>query len=151
MTGERIRAMRFGTGELFLRQRAGYSLMELLLVLVIFGIVAGIAMPSAQKVGRGTRLTSGAQQLIGDMRLARTEAIRRNTSIYVARTGTSTYHIQNIGDRTLPEGVTFASGPDTVRFAAFGPVLTGAAVYSLSLNGKTASVRVGPSGHASVP
>jgi prepilin-type N-terminal cleavage/methylation domain-containing protein len=143
--------MRFGAVKLFLRHRGGYSLIELLLVLAIFGIVAGIATPSAQKVGRGTRLTSGAQQLIGDMRLARTEAIRRNTSIYVARTGASTYHIQNIGDRTLPEGVTFASGPDTIRFAAFGPVLTGAAVYSLTVSGKTASVRVGPSGHASVP
>lgn len=130
--------------------RGGFTLLELLIVMAIMAIVAGIAVPSLQSVTRLTRLETGGQNFMGDLRLARTEAIRRNRSVYVAKTGADTYTIEYIGDRTLREGVTFSSGPDTVRFAAFGPLQTGMATYMLELEGKTRTVRLSAAGNASV-
>jgi type II secretion system protein H len=132
------------------RNQPGFTLLEVLVVIMIMGVAAGVALPPLQAASRTSRLEASAQQLIGDLRVARTEAIRRNAAVYVARTGASTYHVQHVGHRSLPDGVTFQSGPDTVRFAAFGPVLTGAATYSLRLKLASTTVRVTTAGNAHV-
>lgn len=132
------------------RCRGGFTLLELLIVMAILTIVAGIAVPAMQAAARLTRMETGGQTFMGDLRLARMEAIRRNRSVYVAKTGLDTYTIEYIGARTLREGVTFGSGPDTVRFAAFGPVQTGMATYTLQLDGETRTVRLSAAGNASV-
>jgi prepilin-type N-terminal cleavage/methylation domain-containing protein len=130
-------------------RRGGYTLLELVIVMVILSIVAGIAVPAMQSAAQSSRLETGRQTFIGDLRLARTEAIRRNRSVYVAMTSPSTYTIEYIGGRTLKEGVTFESAPDTVRFAAFGPLQTGMATYVLDLDGTNTTVRLSAAGNAS--
>ena len=129
--------------------RAGYTITELLIVMMTIAIVVVIALPPMFATIRGTRLESARQALIGDLRLARMEAIRRNVGINVQKTSTTTYTIDSIGVRTLEDGVTFTSGPATLRFAPFGPVPTGAATYTLHLNGKSATVTVSTAGNAS--
>jgi type II secretion system protein H len=140
--------MRSTAGRVLLRNRRGFTLLEVLVVVVIIGAVLALAVPPLQAVSQRTELSSGAQQLIGDLRLARTEAIRRNTSVFVARTGSSTYQIQYVGARTLPGEVRFNSGPDTVRFAAFGPVVTGTSTYALRRGTRTMNVVLTAAGHA---
>ncbi len=77
--------------------------------------------------------------------------MRRNASVYVAKKDSVTYEIQYVGDRTLPNNVVFGgSSPDTVRFASFGPTLTGPVTYTLSLGGNSATVLVEASGMAVV-
>jgi prepilin-type N-terminal cleavage/methylation domain-containing protein len=132
------------------RNQAGFTLLEVIVVIAIMGVAASVALPPLLTASRTSRLEVSVQQLIGDLRVARTEAIRRNAPVYVARTGGSTYHVQHVGHRSLPDGVTFQSGPDTVRFAAFGPVLTGAATYSLLLEPASRTVRVTTAGIAHV-
>ena len=129
-------------------RRRGYTMMELLIVMMTMAIVIVMALPPMFTTIRGTRLESARQAFIGDLRLARMEAIRRNVSIAVERTSSTTYRIDSIGTRTLEDGVKFASGPITLRFAAFGPVPTGAATYTLQLNGKAGVVRVSTAGNA---
>jgi hypothetical protein len=46
--------------------------------------------------------------------------------------------------------VVFTSGPDTVKFAAFGPAISGAATYVLTLSGVVKNVKVSASGFANV-
>lgn len=130
-------------------RRAGYTLLELVIVLVILFLITAIAVPPLQSVVRSTRLETGRQTFIGDLRLARTEAIRRNRSVDVTLTGQRTYTIQYIGPRTLQEGVTFTGGPTTIRFAPFGPLMTGMTTYMLRLDGRNTVVRLSASGNVS--
>lgn len=136
------------TGRCSRSRRAGYTVIELLIVLMIAGIVMTIALPAMFATIRGTRLEAARQEFIGDLRLARMEAIRRNVSIAVEKTSSTTYTIDSIGTRTLADGATFTSGPTTLRFAAFGPVPTGATTYTMQLNGKSGTVRVSTAGNA---
>lgn len=131
------------------RIRPGFTLLELMVVLTIFSTLITIMLPPLMGASRRMRLESAAQSLVGDLRLARVEAIKRNRSIYVAKTGGTTYNIEILGARTLPEGVQFAStSPDTVRFAAFGVNLSGAGAFTLQLLNDTRIVRVTAGGNA---
>jgi type II secretory pathway pseudopilin PulG len=120
---------------------------ELLIVMVTVSIVVVIALPPMFATIRGTRLEAAQQAFIGDLRVARMEAIRRNVGITGERTSATTYTIDSIGARTLEEGVTFTAGPTTLRFAPYGPVPTGAVSYTLHLNGKSRIVDVNSAGH----
>lgn len=106
-------------------------------------------MPPLSSVVKSTRLETARQSFIGDMRLARTEAIRRNRTVDVTKTGVSTYTIEYIGTRTLEEGATFVSGPTTIRFAPFGPLLTGTTTYVLRLEGTNTTIRLSAAGNVS--
>ena len=128
--------------------RRGYTVVELLIIMVTVSIVVVIALPPMFATIRGTRLEAAQQAFIGDLRLARMEAIRRNVSIAVQKTSATTYTIDSIGGRTLEDGVTFTAGPTTLRFAPFGPVPTGEATYTLHLNGKSRTVFVTTAGNA---
>ncbi len=71
--------------------------------------------------------------------------------MYVAKKDSVTYEIQYVGDRTLPGNVVFeVSSPDTVRFASFGPTLTGPVTYTMSRSGYFTTVIVEASGMAGV-
>jgi prepilin-type N-terminal cleavage/methylation domain-containing protein len=54
----------------------GFSVLELLAVLMIFGVVAGIALPKFTGLIHSFRRDAAIQQIAGDVRRARTEAIR---------------------------------------------------------------------------
>jgi type IV fimbrial biogenesis protein FimT len=130
-------------------RRAGYSLLELLCVMIGIAIFSTMAVPSMMSMVRGARLESARQGLIGDLRLARMEAIRRNTSISLTVTNSTTYTVDSIGTRTLKEKATFSGSPAMLTFSSYGPLKTGAIAYTLQLGGKTTTVSVSAAGHAS--
>jgi prepilin-type N-terminal cleavage/methylation domain-containing protein len=130
------------------RVRAGYTLMELLLVLTIIGVLLSIGAPRVAQANRSGHLEWARQTFIGDVRQARQEAIRRNVSIAVRRTGATTYSIDSIGTRTLPSGVAFTGGPDSLRISPFGGVAAGPATFTMSLDGRSIAVRVSAAGLA---
>lgn len=125
-------------------------MIEMLLVVVILGILMAVVAPRFGNMRVKYQVEAAAQQLVRDLNRARTEAVKRNANVYLAKTSTTAYDLQHVGARTLPNNVTFSSGPDTVRFAAFGPAITGAATFMLTLSGVAKSVRVNASGFASV-
>ena len=124
----------------------GFSLIELLVVLVVIGTALTIALPKAAALRQGMLLDGAAQQVLGDLQRAQFEAIKRNQSLKVVLTGPTSYTVQFIGARELDGGVQFVSAPDTMRFASFGPPASGQAIYVLRLGSREKRVEISAAG-----
>ena len=69
---------------------AGFTLVELMVTVAVTGILLAIAVPAFQSTLDKRRLVGAAEQLYADLQYARTEAIKRNVSVFVSfNTGTS--------------------------------------------------------------
>ena len=64
-------------------RRGGFSLIELMIVLMLAGAILAIAAPSFTDFIRNNRLTAAANDFIGAAQLARTEAIKRQLPVAV--------------------------------------------------------------------
>lgn len=68
----------------------GFTLIELLIVIAVLGITMIIAVPSYVSYLQTNRLKGATQQLYQSLYYARTEAIKRNATVYVSfQTGSS--------------------------------------------------------------
>ena len=123
----------------------GFSLIELLVVLVVIGTALTMALPKVAAIRQRMLLDGAAQQVLGDLQRAQIEAIKRNRSLKVVLTGPTSYDIQFLGARELDGGVQFASAPDTVRFASFGPPAS-PAIYVLRLGSREKRVELSAAG-----
>jgi type IV fimbrial biogenesis protein FimT len=64
---------------------AGFSLIELLVVLTLIGIVTMLAAPSFNSAFLSNRLAAYANSFVASAQLARSEAIKRNRPVHVCR------------------------------------------------------------------
>ncbi len=95
----------------FARAR-GASLIELVLVLAIVGVLAGIAMPRYASASGRRRLTAAASRLVSDLDAARSQA--RNTSSPTTMTfgvGTGRYSWVSASVKTTGTSVDLAKSP----------------------------------------
>jgi type IV fimbrial biogenesis protein FimT len=67
------------------RQRlsTGFTLIELMTVVAIIAIVMGIAAPSLRDLILNARMSAQANDLLADLALARSEAIKRNARVAI--------------------------------------------------------------------
>ena len=61
----------------------GFTLFELMIVMLIVGILAAIGVPSFQYVTSSNRVATEVNSLLGDMQYARTEAIKEGEPVTV--------------------------------------------------------------------
>jgi type IV fimbrial biogenesis protein FimT len=66
-----------------LRRAAGFNLVELLVVITIASILMGIGVPSYRYVTNSNRVASEVNALLGDMMIARSEAIKEGQTVTV--------------------------------------------------------------------
>lgn len=131
--------------------RVGVTLLELIIVLTLVGMLLGIVVPRTGAARTQLTLQGAAVQLHGDLVRARVEAVRRNASVSVTKTADDAYTIDNIGARTLPDGVAFsASTASSYVFPSFGPSASGAQTFHLQLHGYSKVVTVTASGLARI-
>jgi prepilin-type N-terminal cleavage/methylation domain-containing protein len=129
----------------------GFTLIEAMIVVVVAGLIMAIVLPGFHAMRQRTHLDTAAQQLVGDLRRAQVEAIKRNRSIKLTRTGASSYTIDSIGNRSFDDGITF--GPTSmlsVRMAAFGPPVGGGATFIVRVGGRQKTVAVSAAGLVNV-
>ena len=137
-----------------IRSRQGFTLIETALVVVVAGMLLAIAAPRFTAMRNGFLIDTAAHQLAGDLRRAQVEAVKRNVTVTVAKTATTTYGItyivggvtQTVANRTFEPGVQFDVAAMTVSFASFGPPVGGGATFTINFAGRTKTVTVGASG-----
>jgi type IV fimbrial biogenesis protein FimT len=64
-------------------RQTGITLPEILITLLLASVVALFAMPSYKQMVGGNRARSASYALVGSLALARSEAVKRNTSVDV--------------------------------------------------------------------
>jgi type IV fimbrial biogenesis protein FimT len=63
----------------------GFTLIELLVTVAVLAVLIAAATPNIVSVVNSNRLTAQANELVTSLQLARTEAVRRNSSISLCR------------------------------------------------------------------
>lgn len=129
----------------------GFTLIELLITIAIAGILAVIAVPAFQDVGLNSKLNSLANNFVASAHLARSEAIKQNSTVTLCASsnGTSCTGAWNDGWVILAGGSViytqsaFQNGyllSGDVTSITFQPTGVGATVSNLTLCRATPTV-----------
>lgn len=129
-----------------LSREAGFTLIEVIVVISILAILAGLATPAFRQMIAAQRVKNAASDLLSDMSLARSEAIRRNSLVTVSAitsswsdgwqvvVGTETIKQRNFSGGVLT--IEKKSGTsDTVIFGATGRATTSDFQMSFTASG----------------
>ena len=71
-------------------QARGFTLIELMIVLVILGVILGVALPGFRNLTLATRLTNYVNEFVAGIYTARGEAIKRNTNVRLCASADAT-------------------------------------------------------------
>jgi len=69
---------------------AGFSLIEVMVALAVFALVATLAVPNIRNFVQNNQMSASANNLMGSLALARSEAIKRNTQVSVCASSSQT-------------------------------------------------------------
>jgi type IV fimbrial biogenesis protein FimT len=71
------------------RRQAGFTIIELMITLIVASVLLGIAVPNMRNFILGSRLTAQTNTLVAALQYARSEAVKRATTITVGPQGST--------------------------------------------------------------
>ena len=120
---------------------SGFTLMELILVLVVMGIVAAIAIPAFMGLLPAMRLNGAARQVMGDLMNARMEAVKQNNQFKIFVLNNHEYLILDDNDNDgIDDG-----GTETSRTV---DIQSNYSDVTINYTGSAPTVTFGPKGTA---
>jgi prepilin-type N-terminal cleavage/methylation domain-containing protein len=106
---------------------AGFTLMEVMVVVAIIGILASIAIPNFSAWMAKRQLDSLAREILADFQWARSEAISRGRTVQIVLDGaTDSYRVADshgnviVPEKRMPEGIDLTTTEDTTGFTFRG-------------------------------
>ena len=133
--------------------RAGFSLVEMMIVVMLIGILAGISAPPMLKYLASSQLQTSSDRMIGDLQYARTLAISNGTILRFSAT-IDGYTLTNpntnatLRSRVFSEGMTLDQAQST-DFFPWG--MANSVDFVLANRGATRQISVLPTGMVEVP
>lgn len=97
-----------------MRTETGFSILELLGVVMTFGVLAAICAPSITRANRTYRLQSAGRQIVQEVQRAKINAVGRNTAQTLAFNTTNRTLTVSGTTLTLPDGIAFAALPSNI-------------------------------------
>jgi len=132
----------------FNRSRGGFSLIELMVVITVVGIIAGISAPPIFRYINSNRLETHADRLAADLQYARTLSISTSTILRFSSTTTG-YRLTDpisgtiIREKDFDHGLGF----DAAKSADFFPWgMADATVFNISNSTGAMTVNLLPTG-----
>jgi type II secretion system protein H len=137
-----------------LRSPAGFTFIELMVVLVVMGIMASIAAPRMNAYVERQKTRRALDTIANDLAHARILAIREGERVTLIRHASDHYSVGRQGATNRKEvrlgqtygGVSFALPADSVVFDSRGLVRMGTGDVSVTINGKTDQLNLSPTG-----
>lgn len=126
----------------------GFTLVEMMVVLVVIGLILLATIPAVSSYMKSSRLAGSASMLASDLHYARALANSQHTA-YEMRLSTGGYSLVRLQPattvltRTLPRGITIGT-VDSTTFYSWG--LTEPAVITLQQPDRSKVVRLSASG-----
>jgi type II secretion system protein H len=136
-------------------RRGGFTLVELLVVLILAAIISSMVVPRFFSYFRHLSARSAVSQVVADLTMARTQAVREGRTVSLRVTGASTYRVTLDNGATIlrtlktvdvkggQRAVTLSPGTARVIFNSRGMLVTGSTTQLLvSRTGKADTVSV---------
>ena len=92
------------------RRVAGFTLIELMVVIAIVAVLSTLAAPSFRRIIQSNAIASGVNTFMADLRFARSEAIRRGGEVVMCRSDAPEATTAVCGSNSGPNGNGWVSG-----------------------------------------
>jgi prepilin-type N-terminal cleavage/methylation domain-containing protein len=138
------------------RTQQGFSLVELMIVLVVFGIVLSFGIPSFWKYSLTQQVRGTSENLVQTIQLQRSRAMATGQTVTInfntaAPNGWTVMGEGRSTQKVFPRGVTYASAnPTTLTLTRDGQVNTSALVVLQGRTGMKDTVSIQVSGLAMI-
>lgn len=124
-----------GSGNVAPMRRSGFTLVELLVTIAVFVILVAIALPNFSELIRNQKARSAASDLYASLLFAHSEAIKRNSTVTVSRSG-----VTWDAGWTVASGTTVLKRQDPYTAITITPNGTVGSSFSFGSNGRPLAV-----------